>query len=354
MDSQRDGGADDPIRSPHPDGDAVGFGPDADERTTGVDTIDIPVAQPRADVAHYRRPLLGIPWIAGLLLVPLLLAALGIATRSLGTAGAGTPGATASASNNPTAAPAGTGPVLEIITDSKSVILGVWVKDSTSQKTAAAALRSAYGQTIQVIDKLKTDAGALSIDSAGFAELANGIKGLSGVILNAQGGSVTLSGLATTDAAKNAALDGIKKAFPDAAVTSTGVVVGDPDTAPASCEATPAYVAAVTARTRIQFATGGTTLTAASTTALTKIADAVKKCPNLKVQVAGNSDNVGNAASNKTLSQQRATAVQDKLVALGVPAAGITAVGNGEEHPIASNDTVDGRTLNRRVDITVS
>jgi OmpA-OmpF porin, OOP family len=72
-----------------------------------------------------------------------------------------------------------------------------------------------------------------------------------------------------------------------------------------------------------------------------------------KVEVAGHTDAVGNDAYNQQLSEKRAEAVKAYLERSGVGADRITVVGYGEAQPRASNDTVEGRRLNRRVEIRV-
>jgi len=72
---------------------------------------------------------------------------------------------------------------------------------------------------------------------------------------------------------------------------------------------------------------------------------------NAKIEVAGHTDSVGDQTYNQVLSEQRAEAVKDYLVRLGVDAGRITVVGYGEALPRASNDTIEGRRLNRRVEI---
>ncbi len=70
-----------------------------------------------------------------------------------------------------------------------------------------------------------------------------------------------------------------------------------------------------------------------------------------KVEVAGHTDAVGDEAYNRHLSEQRAESVKDYLVKLGVAAERISVVGYGEVQPRSTNDTVEGRRLNRRVEI---
>jgi outer membrane protein OmpA-like peptidoglycan-associated protein len=69
------------------------------------------------------------------------------------------------------------------------------------------------------------------------------------------------------------------------------------------------------------------------------------------IRVEGNTDNVGNAKINQTLSEKRAEAVVDFLISKGIDPNRVTARGNGSSNPVASNKTSDGRAGNRRTDI---
>lgn len=71
----------------------------------------------------------------------------------------------------------------------------------------------------------------------------------------------------------------------------------------------------------------------------------------LNVSIEGHTDNVGQPAANKTLSEQRARAVRDAVVKGGVSASRVDAVGWGQERPVADNRSEDGRAKNRRVEI---
>lgn len=71
------------------------------------------------------------------------------------------------------------------------------------------------------------------------------------------------------------------------------------------------------------------------------------------IRIEGHTDGIGGDAYNQTLSLTRAQAVHDWLVDAGVNAGHLTQLGHGETQPIATNDTADGRQLNRRVEIVV-
>jgi OOP family OmpA-OmpF porin len=71
------------------------------------------------------------------------------------------------------------------------------------------------------------------------------------------------------------------------------------------------------------------------------------------VSVGGHTDSVGADAYNQGLSERRAAAVKDYLVGKGVDSSRLTTTGYGESSPIASNDTADGRALNRRVELNL-
>src|SRR3989304_6027747 len=70
----------------------------------------------------------------------------------------------------------------------------------------------------------------------------------------------------------------------------------------------------------------------------------------IEVEISGHTDNVGSNSSNQKLSQRRADAVKAWLVAKGISAGRITAVGYGEESPRVANDTPENKRLNRRIE----
>ena len=76
-----------------------------------------------------------------------------------------------------------------------------------------------------------------------------------------------------------------------------------------------------------------------------------KEYPNSKFALEGHTDSVGRASTNQLLSERRANAVRDWLIANGIAADRLTAAGFGEDKPIASNKTRAGRANNRRVEV---
>ena len=105
---------------------------------------------------------------------------------------------------------------------------------------------------------------------------------------------------------------------------------------------------------RIYFGSGRYDLTPASQATLKKIATIAKGCGAVIIEVDGFTDNTSTPAYNKKLSEGRAEAVLDFLVAAGVDAAKLRAAGYGEERPTATNSTPEGRRLNRRIEFFVS
>lgn len=105
---------------------------------------------------------------------------------------------------------------------------------------------------------------------------------------------------------------------------------------------------------RLEFETASAVLKPTSQEQLKNIAAIMKAFPNVELKIGGYTDNVGDDTANLKLSQERAINTMNALVGLGVQASHLTAEGYGEEHPVASNDTEEGRQRNRRIDVRVT
>ena len=86
---------------------------------------------------------------------------------------------------------------------------------------------------------------------------------------------------------------------------------------------------------------------------LRELANNFRQYPDEEVSVEGHTDNVGSDDYNQHLSEQRAYSVRDYLVEQGVPTERVSAIGFGKTQPKATNDTPEGRQINRRVEIHI-
>jgi OmpA-OmpF porin, OOP family len=103
----------------------------------------------------------------------------------------------------------------------------------------------------------------------------------------------------------------------------------------------------------LNFDTGTTQLTPDSNATVTLLVSVMKAYPSAAVRLEGYTDNTGDPAANKKLSLDRANAIKDLMVQGGVAATRVSTDGFGEEKPIASNDTEEGRAKNRRTELVV-
>ncbi|MDO6516040.1 OmpA family protein [Zobellia uliginosa] len=103
----------------------------------------------------------------------------------------------------------------------------------------------------------------------------------------------------------------------------------------------------------ILFDTGKSSIKAESTSVMVDIITILKEYPTAKFTVEGHTDSVGSKKLNQSLSESRALAVKEFLVEKGIEEFRLSAVGYGEDKPIASNNTRSGRKENRRVEINL-
>jgi OmpA-OmpF porin, OOP family len=101
----------------------------------------------------------------------------------------------------------------------------------------------------------------------------------------------------------------------------------------------------------IHFATGKAEILPESRPIIDEIVSLLKKRPRLRIGVEGHTDNTGNPAANKTLSNARAKAVVAAIAAAGISSNRLDPVGYGQERAIADNRSEEGRAKNRRVEL---
>jgi OOP family OmpA-OmpF porin len=124
----------------------------------------------------------------------------------------------------------------------------------------------------------------------------------------------------------------------------------DPVAGLPSPEECAAGINAALAESKITFAPGSAEIEASSARTVDRIAEILKTCPDVAMEIGGYTDSQGREEMNQVLSQRRADAVLSALLARRVLTSNLTAFGYGEDNPIADNATEEGREANRRIE----
>jgi OOP family OmpA-OmpF porin len=103
----------------------------------------------------------------------------------------------------------------------------------------------------------------------------------------------------------------------------------------------------------VNFEVNSSRLTANAKVILNQVADSLAGAPGMRVEIGGHTDAQGSDAFNLKLSDRRAQAVKDYMVSRGIGADRLESKGYGETQPVDSNDTAEGRELNRRVEMKI-
>jgi outer membrane protein OmpA-like peptidoglycan-associated protein len=109
----------------------------------------------------------------------------------------------------------------------------------------------------------------------------------------------------------------------------------------------------ITFNSGILFKSGSYELQAAAKDNIASLSKVLLKYPDTNIIIEGDTDSEGTEEYNQRLSERRAQAVSDYAKSLGVESVRVTTIGKGESNPVASNETVDGRAQNRRVEVAI-
>jgi peptidoglycan-binding protein ArfA len=318
----------------------------------------------------YRR-FPGLPWLVGLVVIPLLLAVIGYGeldrTRSEvnGPTGAlptlNAPKPPGGAPKTPTIPAVSLTPV-SITRSGNDIKLSGDIPSLEAKQSLLAAVKSAFGSNINVIDSLRINPDITSLDFSNAAAVFKAAASVPDFGLAVKGDTITLIGTAGSEGQQDAIEQAADAAWPNLNIVDTmginGPVTstGPPSPAPApgaagnACDKLGSDVKALGP---ITFATNGSTLTPAAEQTLNQVADKLKACAGAQVTINGYTDNTGNDAINNPLSTNRADAVADYLIGRGFTRDHLTAKGLGSADPVADNDSPDGQAKNRRVEIVV-
>ncbi len=143
-------------------------------------------------------------------------------------------------------------------------------------------------------------------------------------------------------------LEFLKEVLPDGTAVVSDVLISDSEVSTvAMCDRNFASISQQT----IRFRQSSTTIRQSSFPLLDRLSEFAYDCRAAKIAIIGHTDSSGEASWNLQLSQARAQAVADHLIASGVIAERLIIEGRGSQHPLALNDTVQGRERNRRIEI---
>jgi len=230
------------------------------------------------------------------------------------------------------------------------IALGNSKKPQLATHNPVASMRTEYLMVEKAL-QLQIDAQKAQIDKL-KSDLAAKIE-----LINSANANLTNFAKLTTDSDG----DGVPDLFDKCPNTPAGTIIdgsGCPLILPAKQPDVKVYVTEEDKKVvkeavdNLQFDFGKATIRAVSFETLERLAKLLKE-KNLSLKLAGYTDNVGPDAVNVRISTQRAEAIKSYLVAKGVSPLKIEAIGYGKENPIASNNTGEGRQLNRRVEFNV-
>lgn len=192
-----------------------------------------------------------------------------------------------------------------------------------------------YGHAVTPVD------GAVSAEDAG-----SGYVGAGGEVVKTGDGECLRTGTFSGDSSFGTC-EGVADAAPEPEPTTT-----ETTTAPEPVAQEPTIVP-VNRSIRANFATGSATPTSEGEAEIAALISELQALQEIvSIDVAGHTDSRGSTATNQRLSEERAATVASRLQA-AFPSAAITSAGYGEDLPIASNDSAEGRAANRRVDVKV-
>lgn len=244
------------------------------------------------------------------------------------------------------------------------VLLTGYVPDAETHTRIVKLAQDKFGAD-KVVDQLKEIAGAPTGWSQSIVAGLSNLQQLDQGVARWEDYNLSISGKVASESIKAQVTSQVKTALPEGyqSVLNLSVpapVVAEPEPVPQM--SVEEKVSAISCQERfsellansiINFRTANAEISTDSYALLDKLASIAGECPTAKITIEGHTDSRGAESYNQQLSQNRAQAVVDFLVSKGVDAARLTAIGFGENAPIADNTTPEGRALNRRIEFTV-
>lgn len=226
-----------------------------------------------------------------------------------------------------------------------------FLPDVESRARLVAAVKSTWHRS-EIEDHVVLAPGAPAGFVAAILAALPDVARLSGGSLDLSDGTLKLTGGVPTAAFGEQVVARLRARLPQGVVLGAAELMVSPP-APVAPDACRAGLGAVQANGAIRFETGSAELDLGDIRVLDDLVVAALRCGTSKVVVVGHTDNVGDADANRALSERRAAAVVDHLVAAGLSADRLSAQGYGDTRPIGDNATEEGRQMNRRIEFSV-
>jgi OOP family OmpA-OmpF porin len=226
------------------------------------------------------------------------------------------------------------------------VVASGTVADEASKTAVLTRLREVYGVD-KVLDQITIGQVSTPANWSGHVQklITPGLKQVSRGQLRIDGTSVSVRGEVANEAVRQRIASDFATSLNPTYTVTNGLRVSAADQG---------VLDRTLANRIVEFESGQAVLTPAGKAILDEMGAAMLKMKGQKVEIIGHTDNLGLRASNQNLSQARAEVVRNYLAGKGVPADNLIASGQGPDRPIASNDTVEGRARNRRIEFRMA
>jgi OOP family OmpA-OmpF porin len=226
-----------------------------------------------------------------------------------------------------------------------------YVPDNAAHAALIEAARRKFLNE-KIVDNLKASVGAPN----GFA---NAVTAALGALSRLSTGSLTisdrevkLSGDAFYEVAAEEIRAGLASELPQGWRANTEVSTRPPASA-VDATVCQQLFAELLAIGKIRFLSGQANIDNDSRGLMDRLVEIALRCPTASLEISGHTDTDGDEDANMRLSERRAQAVLEYMLRAGLPGDRLVAVGHGQEQPVASNDTAEGKAQNRRIEFTV-
>ena len=216
------------------------------------------------------------------------------------------------------------------------------VPDEATKAAILAKLRELYGPE-RVVDQIAIGPVVMPANWNGYVQklITPDLRQISRGQLAIDGNNVSLRGEVANEALRQRIASNVATNLNPTYTVNNGLRIA---------AAEQALLDNTLANRTVEFDSGKATLTPAGRAILDEMAAAMLKLKGRRIEIIGHTDSAGLRASNVSLSQARAATVKAYLAAHGIAEDYLTASGQGPDRPIASNDTVEGRARNRRIE----